>query len=97
MLVPAALWAGAIMPTLIVTQAPTLGSVPNPSSKMIREWHSEIGSSGLLLRIPKGLFSLAPGVRMLGSLLASAASATPVFTLTARFCLQTRWELFQVG
>ena len=81
MLVPSALWAGAIMPTLIVNQAPTLGFLPNPqfqNSRMIREWPSEIGSSGLLLRTPKELFSLAPGVRMLGSLLASAASATPV-------------------
>ena len=81
MLGPSALWAGAITPTLIVTQAPTLGSLPNPQfqdSTMIREWPSEIGSSGPLLRTPKGLFSFAPGVRMLGSLLASAASATPV-------------------
>lgn len=62
MLVPSALWAG-ITPTLIVTQAPTLGSLP------ILQFQD---------RTPKGLFSLAPGVRMLGPLLASAASATPV-------------------
>lgn len=81
MLVPSALWAGAITPALVVTQSPTPGSVAIPqfqNSTMIREWPSEINSSGPLLRTTKGLFSFSPGVRMLGSLLASAASATTV-------------------
>lgn len=81
MLVPSALWAGAIIPTLVVTQASTLGSLPVPqfdNSTMIREWPTEISTSGPLLRTSKGLFSFSPGVRMLGSLLASAASATTV-------------------
>ena len=81
MLVPSALWAGAITPTLIVAQSPRPGSLHIPqfqNSSMIREWPSEIGSSGPLLRTAKGLFSFSPGVRMLGSLVASAASATTV-------------------
>ena len=81
MLVPSALWAGAITPTLVVTQAPTLGSLRVPQFQnpiMITEWPSEIGSSGPLLRTAKGLFSFSPGVRLLGSLLASAAPATTV-------------------
>ena len=81
MIVPSALWAGAITPALIVTQASTLSSLPVPqfqNSTMIREWPAEIGSSGPLLRTTKGLFSFSPGVRMLGSLLTSAASATTV-------------------
>ena len=45
---------------------------------MVKEWPSEIGRSGPLLRTTEGLFSFSPGVRMLGSLLASAASATTV-------------------
>lgn len=81
MLVSSALWAGSITPTLIVTQLPRPGSLHIPqfqNSSMIREWPSEIGSSGPLLRTAKGLFSFSPGVRMLGSLVASAASATTV-------------------
>ena len=81
MLVPSALWAGAITPTLIVTQSPRPGSLHVPQfqiASMIREWPSEIGSSGPLLRTAKGLFSFSPGVMMLGSLVASAASATTV-------------------
>lgn len=80
-LVPSALWAGAITPTLVETKASTLASLPIPGfqdSTMIREWPSEINSSGPLLRNTRGLFSFSPGVRMLGSLLSSAASATTV-------------------
>ena len=81
MLVPSALWAGAITPTLIVTQSLRPGSLHIPqfrNTSMIREWPSEVGRSGPLLRTAKGLFSFSPGMRMLGSLVASAASATTV-------------------
>lgn len=79
--VPSALWAGAITPTFIVAHTPALKSFHVPQfsdSTMVKEWPSEIGRSGPLLRTSKGLFSFSPGVRMLGSLLASAASATTV-------------------
>ena len=81
MLVPSALWAGAITLTLIVTQSLTQSALYIPqfrNSSNIREWPSEIGSSGPLLQTAKGLFSFSPGVKMLGSLVASAASATTV-------------------
>ena len=81
MLVPSALWAGAITPTLTVTESRIPSAVYIPqfrNSSMIREWPSEISSSGPLLRTAKGLFSFSPGLKMLGSLLASAASATTV-------------------
>ncbi|KAL9630412.1 MAG: hypothetical protein Q9164_006429, partial [Protoblastenia rupestris] len=80
-LVPAALWAGAITPTLVVTQAREATSILVPQfmdAANIREWPSEINDSGPLLRSTKGLFSFSPGVKLLGSLLASAASATTV-------------------
>ena len=79
--VPSAIWAGTITPTCIVAQVPALDSFRVPQfsySTMVKEWPSEIGRSGPLLRTTEGLFSFSPGVRMLGSLLASAASATTV-------------------
>lgn len=81
MLIPSALWAGAITPIIIVTQAPFLSPLAIPqfqNSTMIREWPSEIGNSGPLLRTSKGFFSFSPGIRLLGSLSLSAASATTV-------------------
>ena len=81
MLVPPAIWAGAITPTVVVTKAPETTSIPVPQFKNaanIREWPSEINVSGPLLRGTKGLFSFSPGMKLLGSLLASAASATTV-------------------
>ena len=81
MLIPSALWAGAITPTNIVAQAPSLSPLAIPqfyNASMIKEWPSEIGKSGPFLRTSKGLFSFSPGVRMLGSLVSSAASATTV-------------------
>ncbi len=81
MLIPSALWAGAITPTIIATQSSSLSPLAIPqfqNSSNIREWPCEIGKSGPLLRTPKGLFSFSPGLRMLGSLVSSAASATTV-------------------
>ncbi len=48
MVVPSAIWAGAITPALVVTQVPKLGSLLVPqfeNSTMIREWPSEIGNN----------------------------------------------------
>lgn len=80
-LVPAALWAGAITPTTIVTQASGTILIPVPQFKNavnVREWPSEIDASGPLLRNSRGLFTFSPGVKLLGSLLTSAATATTV-------------------
>lgn len=78
---PAALWAGAITPVAVVTQASSPGSIPTPqyqNSSNIREFPSEVGEEGPLLRSTQGMFGYSPGMRLLGSLLASGASATPV-------------------
>ena len=79
--IPAALWAGAITPVLVVTQAssPALILVPQyQNSSNIREYPSEVDSEGPLLRSTNGVFGYSPGMRLLGSLLASGASATTV-------------------
>ena len=79
--IPAALWAGAITPVPVVTQASSPVSIPAPqyqTSSNIREYPSEVDSEGPLLRSTKGVFGYSPGMRLLGSLLASASSATTV-------------------
>lgn len=79
--VPAALWAGAITPVPVITQASSPASIPTPqyqNSSYIREYPSEVDSEGPLLRSTKGVFGYSPGMRLLGSLLASGASATTV-------------------
>ena len=80
-LIPAGLWAGAITPTITVTARLKAAVIQTPqfnNATNVREWPSEIGHSGPSLRNSKGLFTFAPGNKMLGSLLASAASATTV-------------------
>ena len=78
---PAALWAGAITPVPVITQASSPASIPTPQYQnfsYIREYPSEVDSEGPLLRSTKGVFGYSPGMRLLGSLLASGASATTV-------------------
>ena len=79
--IPAALWAGAITPVPVVTQASSPASISVPQyldSSNVREFPSEIGAEGPLLRSTQGIFGYSPGMRLLGSLLASASSATTV-------------------
>ena len=81
--VPSAIWAGAITPTYIVAQVPALDSFRVPQfsdSTMIKEWPSEIGRSGHLLRTTEGLFSFSPSVRMLD-------------LCSLRLLLQRRWTV----
>jgi hypothetical protein len=76
---PSAIWAGALTP--VVTSVYRTGTIFTPSydnSDLILEYPSEIDSQGPTLRNTKGLFTSSVGVLMQGSLLASAASATPV-------------------
>jgi hypothetical protein len=82
---PSAIWAGALTP--VVTEVQRTGTVLVPSydnSDLILEYPSEINSQGPTLRDTKGLFTYSVGVLMQGSLLASAASATPVDGSTRR-------------
>lgn len=79
--IPAALWAGAITPVLVATQASSPASISAPQyqdSSYVREYPSEVDLEGPLLRSTKGVFGYSPGMRLLSSLLASAASATTV-------------------
>jgi hypothetical protein len=80
-----AIWAGALTP--VVTEVQRSGTILIPSydnSDLIVEYPSEIDSQGPTLRDAKGLFTYSVGVLMQGSLLASAASATPVDGSTRR-------------
>ena len=79
--IPAALWAGAITPVLVVTQASSPASIAVPQyqdSSNIREYPTEVGLEGPLLRSKQGIFGYSPGMRLLGSLLASGSSASTV-------------------
>lgn len=80
-LIPSALWAGAITPVQttknVASQSPIL--IPRfRATENIIEFPSEIGSSGPDLRDARGYFTFSPGVKLQGSLLATAASATIV-------------------
>ncbi|OCL07572.1 hypothetical protein AOQ84DRAFT_408733 [Glonium stellatum] len=78
-IVPSALWAGAVTPTL--TEDTTLGVLWVPSYgsvSMIKEYPSEIGAAESSLRAQQGFFTYSVGTRLTGDLLSSAASATTV-------------------
>jgi hypothetical protein len=76
---PSAIWAGALTPVVTgVYHTDTILTPSYDSSDLILEYPSEIDSQGPTLRNTKGLFTYSVGVLMQGSLLASAASATPV-------------------
>ena len=75
--VPSALWAGAITPLTTSVVRDTTILVPRYNNMTsVKEWPSEVLSSGPYLRNPKGFFTYAVGARLLGSLLQSASSAT---------------------
>lgn len=74
-----ALWTGALTPanTTIIQNA----TVPVPdwsNLSYIQEYPSEIDRTGLTIRNTKGYFTYSVGVGMLGPLLASVNSASPI-------------------
>lgn len=76
-LVPAALWAGSMTPS--VSRTVTSGMLLIPSYEdvsMIREYSMVIGSAGPSLRTQKGFFTYSVGQQQSGQLLSSAASAS---------------------
>lgn len=82
---PSAIWAGALTP--VVMEIQHTGTVLVPSyeiSDLIVDYPSEINSQSPTLRDSKGLSTYSVGVLMQGSLLESAASATPVDGSTRR-------------
>jgi hypothetical protein len=78
-LVPAALWAGSISPS--VARTTTGGTLLVPSYEdvsLIKEYPMEIGKGGPSLRTHKGFFTYSVGVQHGGNLLSSAASASSI-------------------
>jgi hypothetical protein len=80
-LVPAALWAGSMTPS--VSQTTENGMLLIPSYEdvsMIKEYPMMIGSAGPSLRTQKGFFTYSVGQQQSGQLLASAAQASSAGT-----------------
>ncbi|RFU80043.1 hypothetical protein TARUN_2161 [Trichoderma arundinaceum] len=74
-----ALWAAALTPVELwkgVSQTVIIPSWEN--STFLKEYPSEIGSEGETVQNLKGRFSYSVGNQLLGSLLGSASSATPI-------------------
>ena len=77
--VPGALWAGAISPvSTTITNSTTLNLPQYTNMSNIREWPSEIDSSGPALRNQKGFFTYSPGVLFQGLLTQALSTATTV-------------------
>lgn len=77
--IPSGIWAGALTP--VSTTKQIQGSISLPSyqdTSNIKEYPSEVHSTGPTLRSPLGYFTYSVGVQMQGSLLASASAATSV-------------------
>ncbi|PQE23106.1 hypothetical protein CJF32_00004492 [Rutstroemia sp. NJR-2017a WRK4] len=75
--IPAGLWAGAITPVVTKTSRETSIQVPQYGNMTsVREWPSEIDSSGPALRNEKGFFTYSPGVLFQGLLSNCLSSAT---------------------
>uniref|UniRef100_A0A0B7KG89 Uncharacterized protein n=1 Tax=Bionectria ochroleuca TaxID=29856 RepID=A0A0B7KG89_BIOOC len=73
------IWAASLTP--VITWKETHGQVAIPSwddVSLLREYASEIGNGGLMIQNTHGRFSYSVALDFLGSLLASASSATPI-------------------
>jgi hypothetical protein len=80
-LVPAALWAGSMTPSVSRTVGGGMLLVPSYEDvSMIREYPMMIGSSGPSLRTQKGFFTYSVGQQQSSQLLASAAQASSTGT-----------------
>ncbi|KAF1833726.1 hypothetical protein BDW02DRAFT_369660 [Decorospora gaudefroyi] len=76
-LVPGALWAGSMTPSVSTTMGNGMLLIPSYEDvSMIREYPLMIGSSGPSLRTQKGFFTYSVGQQQSGQLLASAAQAS---------------------
>ncbi|RBR23989.1 uncharacterized protein FIESC28_03299 [Fusarium coffeatum] len=82
-MVMSAIWAAAMTPVETfeyiqgTVQIPTWDNITH-----IREYPSEVGSTGPTKHTALGKFTYSVGIQMLGSLLASAASASPIHNST---------------
>lgn len=74
-----ALWTGALTPANTTSIQNTTVLVPDWSNlSYIQEYPSEVDKTGLTIRNTKGYFTYSVGISMLGSLLSSVNSASPV-------------------
>ncbi|UKZ74558.1 hypothetical protein TrVFT333_002228 [Trichoderma virens FT-333] len=74
-----ALWAAALTPVQIQKLVDQTVAIPSwGNSSFIKEYPSEVGSEGATVQNLKGRFSYSVGNQLLGSLLASASSATTI-------------------
>lgn len=76
-LVPAALWAGSMTPSVSTTIGSGMLLIPSYEDvSMIKEYPMMIGNAGPSLRTQKGFFTYSVGQQQSGQLLSSAASAS---------------------
>ncbi|OAL52327.1 hypothetical protein IQ07DRAFT_610041 [Pyrenochaeta sp. DS3sAY3a] len=76
-LVPAALWAGSMTPSVSRTTGSGMLLIPSYEDvSMIKEYPMMIGSAGPSLRTQKGFFTYSVGQQQSSQLLSSAASAS---------------------
>ncbi|KAL7784309.1 hypothetical protein V8C37DRAFT_359950 [Trichoderma ceciliae] len=74
-----ALWAAALTPVELWKRVDQTVNIPSwENFTLIKEYPSEIGSEGATIQNLKGRFSYSVGNQLLGSLLTSASSATPI-------------------
>ncbi|KAF5023387.1 hypothetical protein F66182_4544 [Fusarium sp. NRRL 66182] len=84
-MVLSAIWAAAMTP--VVTWEYIQGTVQIPTwdnMSYIKEYPSEVGAEGPTRHTSLGKFTYSAGIQMLGSLLAGAASASPIHNSTRR-------------
>jgi len=73
-----ALWAGSMTPVATTTFRTSSLSIPSYADvSLIKEYPSEVGSTGPFTRTRQGLFGYSVGIQMEGQLISSGSSATP--------------------
>ncbi|KAJ5466986.1 hypothetical protein N7475_004738 [Penicillium sp. IBT 31633x] len=74
-----ALWTGALTPADAIGTQPSTLLLPDWSDiSLIREYPGQIDKTGLTIRETKGYFTYSVGLGLLGSLLSSMNSASPI-------------------
>ncbi|KAJ5124813.1 uncharacterized protein N7515_008638 [Penicillium bovifimosum] len=74
-----ALWTGALTPADAIRTQPSSLLIPDWSNiSLIKEYPAQIDKTGLSIRETKGYFSYSVGMALLGSLLSSTNSASPI-------------------
>ncbi|KAL4727759.1 hypothetical protein ACLX1H_004448 [Fusarium chlamydosporum] len=82
-MVLSAIWAAAMTPVETIEYIDGTVQIPTwDNITYIREYPSEVGSAGPTKHTALGKFTYSVGIQMLGSLLASAASASPIHNST---------------